>query len=941
MNSRTILKNVAKAGLALALAVGAMLLGVESDRVRLPDLANIPEAREDPAARANFELMRLRDPTTGRIPDDIRTKEIQFARTLPARGSVMKGGWASGFNAISWNQRGPVNVGGRTRALAVDIANPSTILAGGVSGGMWKSTDGGTTWKKTTTPSQLHSVTCIAQDTRPGKRNVWYYGTGELTGNSANGGGGAIYRGDGIFKSTDSGENWTQLSSTVGGTPQVFSSMFQYVWDIVLNPASSADEVYAATIGGVNRSTDGGATWTAVLGGSATANSRYTDVAITPTGVLYATLSDARLDGSSGAVSQGVWRSINGTLWVDIRPLSPPWPTANKRIVIGIAPTNERIVYFLGETPGFGHSTGSGANVEYNSFWKYVYVSGDGRGIGGSWEDRSSSLPGFGPPVGDFLSQGSYNLVVRVSPTNDSLVFIGGTNIYRSTNGFRNSTTTSWIGGYATSNDISQYDSHHVDQHALVFAPDNPFKLFSGNDGGVFVTTDCTAPSVSWVSLNNAYLTTQFYTVAIDHATSGNGVIIGGMQDNGTWFSGGTPSWVSLFSGDGAFCAVADNRSSYYISAQEGLTFRVLLQVDGALVNYARVDPTGGANYLFINPYALDPSKNSVMYMAAGSDLWRNSNLLGIPLRTVSTSADNTTLVNWSKMTGSSVSNGVISAIGVSKSSPGSRLYFGTSGGSVLRLDNASSAGAGTAPLDVSQNRGLPSGGYVSCIAVDPRNGDRALLVFSNYSTRSIFYTANGGASWADVSGNLEQNSDGSGNGPSVRWAAIQTYGGGATCFVGTSTGLYSTQSLQGSSTVWVQEGGQVIGNVVVDMIDVRSADGTVVVGTHGQGVFSGSAPSVPPPPEEIPTVSRLEQNFPNPFNPSTSIRVALDQPAFVTVKIFSLKGEEVATILSETRPAGVQPDLVWYPRNLASGVYIYELRAGSFRQAKKMVYVK
>jgi hypothetical protein len=124
-------------------------------------------------------------------------------------------------------------------------------------------------------------------------------------------------------------------------------------------------------------------------------------------------------------------------------------------------------------------------------------------------------------------------------------------------------------------------------------------------------------------------------------------------------------------------------------------------------------------------------------------------------------------------------------------------------------------------------------------------------------------------------------------------------------------------------------------------MIDVRSTDGTVVVGTHGQGVFSGSAPLVPPPPEEIPTVSRLEQNFPNPFNPSTSIRIALDQPAFMTLKIFSLKGEEIATILSEDRPAGVQPDLVWYPRNLASGVYIYEVRAGGFRQAKKMVYVK
>jgi hypothetical protein len=124
---------------------------------------------------------------------------------------------------------------------------------------------------------------------------------------------------------------------------------------------------------------------------------------------------------------------------------------------------------------------------------------------------------------------------------------------------------------------------------------------------------------------------------------------------------------------------------------------------------------------------------------------------------------------------------------------------------------------------------------------VDPDDGDHALLVFSNYNTLSLFSTQDGGLSWVQVAGNLEEFPDGSGSGPSVRWAAIQRYGGAPTYFVGTSTGLYSAQTLDGSSTVWVQEGVSAIGRVVVDMIDVRKADGLVVAATHGRGVFSGT----------------------------------------------------------------------------------------------------
>jgi len=111
-------------------------------------------------------------------------------------------------------------------------------------------------------------------------------------------------------------------------------------------------------------------------------------------------------------------------------------------------------------------------------------------------------------------------------------------------------------------------------------------------------------------------------------------------------------------------------------------------------------------------------------------------------------------------------------------------------------------------------------------------------VVFSNYGVVSLFYTTDGGTGWTDVAGNLEEFPDGSGNGPSCRWAVIIP---GQGVFVGTSTGLYSTALLDGSSTLWIQEGSTTIGNTVVDMVDVRLADGRIVAATHGRGVYSAS----------------------------------------------------------------------------------------------------
>jgi hypothetical protein len=353
---------------------------------------------------------------------------------------------------------------------------------------------------------------------------------------------------------------------------------------------------------------------------------------------------------------------------------------------------------------------------------------------------------------------------------------------------------------------------------------------------------------VNWTPLNNGYFTTQFYAIALDHGTNGDNTIVGGMQDNGSWettSNSSTVGWTNELSGDGTFCTIADGGGSVYVSAQNSEIYRLTNS------GFVRIDPTGGTGYLFVNPFLLDPNSNSLVYLAGGSVVWRNSDITGIPVNGTST----TKSTNWTSLSNTSGSGGTISALGISKS-PANVLYYGTSNGKVFRINGANSGNP--TPVDVWSTAGFPSGAYVSCVGVDQQGGDSAIVVFSNYSVVSLFWTTDGGSSWADIAGNLEQNTDGSGSGPSCRWATIVHGSTSTHYYVGTSTGIYSTTTLNGTSTVWSQEGTTEIGDVVTDMIDARASDGTVIAGTHGNGVFSTTIAD--PLPVEIASISGTVQ---------------------------------------------------------------------------------
>lgn len=843
---------------------------------------------ESVSKRKQWELQRLAGPD-GKLPENIRELELMYSSTLPNDAAFVH----HNMNRMqaAWTSRGPHNVGGRTRGFAIDRMNESHLLAGSTSGGIWESNDGGATWQKVTPALAYHGITCLVQDPRPGKHQIWYAGSGEAYGQSASGGS-AYFLGNGMLKSNDNGATWQPIASTTTNTPQSFDSFWDMNWNVALDKNDTInDVVYTACLGGIYKSVNGGTNWTVVRGGSTSAYSYFTDVAVEDSGIVYATLS-------SDGPQRGIWRSNNqGASWTKIST-SLFGDSLCNRVVMGINPSNNNEIYFLGNTEGLGMpDTNFNGDVEYNVLWRYTYLSGNGSGSGGQWEDLSMNLP-TGQQQGifsDFNTQGSYDLVVTVKPDDSNTVFIGGTNTYRNTNRFNDTTSTTYIGGYEPYTNfpfIGSYANHHPDQHVFAFSPSNPNIFFNANDGGIFKTTNCMAQNVSWQSLNNGYLTTQYYTVALDHGTPNSDIIVGGLQDNGTWWtntSNATAPWSHVRGGDGSYCAIEDGAGMYYFSIQNGKMNKAQVDNNGNVTGYRRIDPIGAEDYLFINPFTLDPNNQNIMYMAGGKYLWRNDNLTGIPLDNQWDSIS-TNWVRWNDSV--PAANSRITAVHACKT-PANRVFYGTDKKRIYRVDNAN-AGTPT-PIDVTPTA-FPSTGYISCITTNPNNGNEVIVAFSNYSIYSIWRSLDGGTTWSKAGGNLEQFATGSGNGPSVRWVSVLPVSDGTIYLAATSTGLYATDTLNDINTVWVRQGENTIGAVVCDMIDTRISDGRVVVGTHANGVYSATITSV----NDIVTVNNLAQGvnplraYPIPFTEDFTLEIPAENNGNVLVEIFNLNGQIV-----------------------------------------------
>jgi len=244
-------------------------------------------------------------------------------------------------------------------------------------------------------------------------------------------------------------------------------------------------------------------------------------------------------------------------------------------------------------------------------------------------------------------------------------------------------------------------------------------------------------------------------------------------------------------------------------------------------------------------------------------------------------------------------------------------------------MDNANTGNPVAAELTGNQ---FPPDGYIGFIEVDESDANNVFVVFSNYNVQSIFHSLDGGETWENVSGNLEEYPDGSGGGPSVRCLRMLHYNDGVAYFAATSVGLFSTTELKGDQTVWVQEGNDVIGNIIVDNIDVRETDGWIVIATQGNGIYSAVFdPSLSV--DDTPNKQSIElRNYPNPFHNQTTIEYNLTQSGNVSLNLMDANGRLVKHLFTGQHQEGVHT-LQLDASGLSPGTYFIDLETNKAKQ--------
>ena len=483
----------------------------------------------------------------------------------------------AGLTSAQWTAIGPGNVGGRVRSIVIHPTTPSTMWAGSVAGGIWKTVDAGASW--TAVNDFMPNLAISSMLISPADPNVMYAGTGEGFFN------GDAVRGAGVFKSVDGGVTWNQLPST---NPATAGAQWYYVNRLAVHPAN-ANILLAATNNGLYRSADAGANWTLQTSGTL----RVADVKFDPSNGNKAVFGQGY---GGGPVS---YSNDGGVTWTS-SSLNPSGRVelayARNLGAVGIQVVTSSVLY---------------ASVDYAS--GSVYRSTDG---GATWSLQSSP--------GHLGSQGWYDNAIWVDPVDSNHVIVGGIDLHRSTNGGLNfSRISRW--------DLVDSGSVHADHHVIVASPlyngTSNRTIFFGNDGGVYKAQDIaavTSVTTGWTMLNNGLAITQFYGGAGHNGT--NGRIIGGTQDNGSLvYTGSGTSWTKSFGGDGGFSAVDPTDGNYNYGEYVRLTLHRSTTGGAASFIYQGITEAGSSAN-FIAPFALDPNNPNTM-LAGGASLWRSTNV--------------------------------------------------------------------------------------------------------------------------------------------------------------------------------------------------------------------------------------------------------------------------------------------------------------------------
>ena len=853
---------------------GLLLLGVllilRGDRIRrnvepylAPQMWFAGDAEGEGSRRVNWSYLQRAYPAKT-IPQAARMHAIEQLEIEEAR---LKSLQADATNDVAepsqqtaWTPLGPAPIGqgqtfgtprvavsGRVSTVVFDPgyngSSNRTVYLGAAQGGVWRSRDNGATWTPLTDDQPSLAMGAIAID--PTNPNAIYAGTGEahFTGDS--------YYGAGLLKSTDSGATWTQITGPISTSEPRQPAFLRAAFHALVIDPTAPSTIYAATatglvssasgvtvfpplVGdrGVWKSTDGGMTWHNLNPPNLPALNRAgTDVMLDPRDSrrVFAAISGLGIYRSAAGGDPGTWEKLTAGL--------PASDLDRIELAAGppIAPSTNSTLY---------------AAISRNSNTRLlgVFKSTDG---GATWTQTTTPEPVIG---GTF-----YALALAVDPVDANTVYYG-------TLGFPGVIGTLWRskdgGGAWTS--ISNGDGVtgglHVDTHWIAVSPANRNILFTANDGGVWRTENATADVVGWTSLNQSLNITQFYAIAL-HPTDPN-ILLGGTQDNGTNRYDGALNWFHSNGGDGGAALIDQSNPQVMYH-----TFLTINNAGGAVPRMVvNVSFNGGNTWArrgcagcTTQPGNFNPADRVSDYppMAQHTSFTgAQGNVIYFGTHRLYRSADQG--VRWTGLGASTDGFGAdltknipdpdygsgfpsyISAIVAhpaldqSANPAGETVWIGTGDGLVQFTSNAGAL-AGATFTNVTRAP-LPNR-YVTDIALDPNNRQRAVVVYSGFNANTpetpghVFATGDQGATWANISGNLPDIP--------VTSVVIDPLLAGM-IYIGTDLGAF--QTADGGAT-WIRLSNG-MPKVAVFMLRYHAASRSLIAATHGRGVYRLKLPA-------------------------------------------------------------------------------------------------
>lgn len=774
---------------------------------------------------------------------------------------------AQDLGTLPWRHIGPSSFGGRIDDIEAIPGRPSTIFVGTAGGGVFRTTNNGTTWAPVfDRDGRSTSIGDIA--IAPSDPGIVWVGTGEPNNRQSS------TWGDGIYRSLDGGETWTHM-----GLKET-----HHIGRVVIHPRNP-NTVFVAALGhlwgpnddrGVYRTTDGGTTWKKVLAGNNVTGA--VDVALDPDGrTVYAAMYQRQRRGFGfvgGGPGSGLFRSRDGgDTW---EPLTNGLPVGVKgRIGIAIAPSQPNTVYAIVEAKAGG-----------------VFRSDD---KGSTWTRQSSLNP-----------RPMYYSQVRVDPQHPDRVWVLGTYVHKSIDGGKTFTTD------------STGDRIHVDHHALWLNPNDGNHMMLGNDGGLYFTYD---GAKNWDFIDNLPIG-QFYDIDVDDRDPY--YVYGGTQDNGTW---GLPvrtyngvgitnaDVINIAYGDGFFTVTDPADPRYiYANSQGGRAYRVHLATrEERGIRPVPDDAKESYRFNWSTPMVRSPHDPRTIYYGGNKlfrtrdggeswdvvspDLTRNQEWKSIPIMGIV--RDSTTP---SRDDGVS-DYGTMTSVSESPRSQGV-LLVGTDDGQVQL-----STDGGAAWTNITARFKLPAPRWVSKVLWSQHEARTAYVAFDGHYDDDlapmVYRTTDGGITWSAVAGDLPV-------GHSVKTLAEHPSNRDV-LFAGTEFGLYVT--FDGGKR-WAHVGGA-LPRVRIDDIAIHPKHRDLVLGTHGRSIIvlddislfdkgapvvaSGEAALYPIRPvmqrfvtRVLPTPGARNFQAPNP-PPGALITYALGVPASASDTVATLKVADAA----------------------------------------------